>query len=67
MSEYYCKTECEHREECAGAEVHNGEGCKCHECPTSDHVLVIKNPPKLSFPCHHGHKCSCNSGKTGER
>ena len=61
MCKYYCKTECGHRGECEGAKTHEGKGCKCGECPVSSHVTIIENPLKLSFPCHHGNKCSCGS------
>ena len=23
--------------------------------------IIIKDPPKLSWPCHHGFKCSCDT------
>ena len=64
MGTYHCRPEksCGYEKGCSGYQEHDGEFCFCKECSQSRHVLIIKDPPKLSFPCHHGHDCACKKG-----
>lgn len=56
---------CGHGGTCDGGKPHNPEKCHCLECQLGRHIkhIIIQDPPKLSWPCQHGFKCSCGEHK----